>query len=88
MVIGIAVDGVTAKNAIITKFDGKYLYYRQKCMSCGFVSEQTIGTEFTETPAMCRSYFICPKCDVTFETLIQRKTDSQKAPGIPATQVF
>ena len=71
-VTGIAVDGVTVNNAIIAKCDGDHLYYRQKCASCGFVSQQTIGTSFTKAPWTCTSDFTCPKCGATTTCSMQK----------------
>jgi len=68
----IEIKDVTAKGVVITRFNGKALYYQQKCAFCGFVSPQTIGTSFPEAPWTCRSTFVCPRCDKTTEAVIQR----------------
>jgi predicted RNA-binding Zn-ribbon protein involved in translation (DUF1610 family) len=66
-----AVD-LSLNNAIITKSDGKYFYYRKKCKSCGFVSPQVTGSTFPKTYFSCKSKFICPKCGITTDVSIQK----------------
>ena len=69
---GIAIEGVTVKDAVITKYDDKYFYYKKKCKSCGFVSPDAIGSGFPKTPFTCKSTFTCPKCGVISDVIIQR----------------
>jgi predicted RNA-binding Zn-ribbon protein involved in translation (DUF1610 family) len=69
---GIVIEGITVKDAVITKYDDKYFYYKKKCKSCGFVSPDTIGSEFPKTPFNCKSTFTCPKCGVLSDVIIQR----------------
>lgn len=69
--VGITLKGVTATNAVITKSDGKYFYYREKCSACGFVSPRRIGSVLPEK-FCCKSEFVCPMCGKVSQVSIKK----------------
>jgi hypothetical protein len=68
----VSAKGLNVQGAVITKYQGKYFYYKKKCTSCGFVSPQRTGSGYPPAPWKMRSKFICPKCNKITEVVIQR----------------
>jgi hypothetical protein len=64
--------GLNVQGAVITKYHGKYFYYKKKCASCNFVSPKQTGSSFLPTPWTLRAKFTCPKCSKVTEVIIQR----------------
>jgi hypothetical protein len=64
--------GLNVQGAVITKYQGKYFYYKKKCRSCGFVSPQRTGSGYPPAPWTLRAKFTCPKCNKITEVRIQR----------------
>ena len=68
---GITVPKLEVHGAVIEKCDNKYIYYKKKCLFCGFISPKTIGSAFPSAFTI-NTKFECPRCGNNTNVIIRK----------------